>query len=78
LFALVILEIGSGELFVQASLEPKSSRSRPPNQLGLQAWATSTWLSHYSSRQVVTSCLQLKRRHSKRPNDVLDHTVNRR
>jgi hypothetical protein len=37
LFALVILEIGSGELFVQASLEPKSSRSRPPNQLGLQA-----------------------------------------
>jgi hypothetical protein len=37
------LEMGALELFVQAGLQPQSSRSQPP-KLGLQAWATSTWL----------------------------------
>jgi hypothetical protein len=36
------LEIGSYNLFAWASFEPQFSRSQPPKQLGLQAWATST------------------------------------
>jgi hypothetical protein len=43
-FALVILEIGSHELFAWAGLEPRSSQSQPPKSLGLQAWATGTQL----------------------------------
>jgi hypothetical protein len=43
-FALVILEIGSWELFAWTGLEPWSSQSQPLLQLGLQVWTTGTWL----------------------------------
>jgi hypothetical protein len=36
-------EIGCHKLFAQAGLEPWSSWSLPPEQLGLLAWATSAW-----------------------------------
>jgi hypothetical protein len=35
-FALVILEMGSHELFSQAGFKPRSFHSQPPTQLGLQ------------------------------------------
>jgi hypothetical protein len=37
-------EIGSGELFAWAGFELWSSRSLPPEKLGLQVWATGTRL----------------------------------
>jgi hypothetical protein len=40
-------EIGSCELFAQAGFEPWFSWSLPPEYLGLQAWATGTWLKWY-------------------------------
>jgi hypothetical protein len=38
-------KIGSHELFAWAGFEPQSSWSLPPEQLGLQAWATGAWLN---------------------------------
>jgi hypothetical protein len=43
LFVMGFFEIGSGELFAQASFKPWSSWSLPPEWLGLQVWATGTW-----------------------------------
>jgi hypothetical protein len=40
-FALVILQLGSLNLFAQAGFKLWSSWSQPPKELGLQAWATS-------------------------------------
>jgi hypothetical protein len=40
----VLVEMRSQELFAQAGLKLWSSLSQPPKKLGLQAWATSTWL----------------------------------
>jgi hypothetical protein len=43
-FTIVILEMRSPELFAQADLKLWSSWSQPLKYLGLQAWATITWL----------------------------------
>jgi hypothetical protein len=47
-FALVILEMGSQELFAWSVLEPWSSWSRPSKWLGLQSWATGAQLRCFS------------------------------
>jgi hypothetical protein len=47
-FALVILKKRSLELFSWASLEPPSSESQLPKELGLQVWATGAWFNLYS------------------------------
>jgi hypothetical protein len=44
----LFFEIVSLKLFAWAGFEPLSSWSLPPESLGLQAWATGTWLKGYS------------------------------
>jgi hypothetical protein len=39
----IFFKIGSHELFMWAGFKPWSSWSLPPESLGIQAWATSTW-----------------------------------
>jgi hypothetical protein len=39
-----LFAIGSRELFPWVDFEPRSSWSLPPEKLGLQMWATGTWL----------------------------------
>jgi hypothetical protein len=56
-FALVILEIGSHQLFAQADLEPRSSWSQRPRCLGLQSWASGARPPHPSS---VPTCSPIK------------------
>jgi hypothetical protein len=41
---LAVLEIGFYELFSQADFELQASWSMPPEELGLQMWATGAWL----------------------------------
>jgi hypothetical protein len=48
-FPLVILELGSWELFACSGLKPWSSLFQPPNYLGLQAWATGTQFIQFMS-----------------------------
>jgi hypothetical protein len=38
------VEMGSHKLFTWAGHEPKSSQCPPPEQLGLQVWATGAWM----------------------------------
>jgi hypothetical protein len=47
-FVMGIFEIGSHELFAQAGFELRSSWSRSPEKVGLQAWATGARLVHLS------------------------------
>jgi hypothetical protein len=44
LFCEGFFEIGSLELFAWADFEQRSYWSLPPEKLGLQVWATGTWL----------------------------------
>jgi hypothetical protein len=41
IFVKGFFEVRSCELFAHAGFDPQSSRSQPPESLGLQAWATS-------------------------------------
>jgi hypothetical protein len=52
-FALVILEIKVFRIFAQTGLKPQSSQSQPPKYLGLQVWATSTWVAHKADKDHV-------------------------
>jgi hypothetical protein len=51
LFVMGVFEIGSHELFAQASFEPQSSWSLSPELLGLQAWDTGTWPEYLTFKQ---------------------------
>jgi hypothetical protein len=69
-FALVILEMGSQELFTWAGLEPQSSPYQPPRLLRLQAWATGTrsnnfFIGHKFQGNENLTCTIYTKTHSK-------------
>jgi hypothetical protein len=68
-FALVILEVGSPELFVWVGLKPQSSPPQLLKKLGLQVWATWSLAIFTNSTNCLVSGLVWNHEEQNRPSE---------